>query len=316
MRVELPKSWREAADDIIVVLRRRSDPPAGAIAGLGEEKHRLVDRLVGDFLCERLVYDCEGTRLYISAAHLDAWGVSEDQCFSTGYDVLDPSCGLFQVGEGAWELRSGDGYESSRALIPGWLRAFEKQFQGVPLVLIPHARRVMVVDSSIDATLARCLAICQREFETQGNPLSPRPYCGDSAGRLEPWRPDSDHPSYQAVSASERRLSQYEYNNQRYILSDEVHGLLAEVELLRMPNSGVLRTICWWREQGPCLLAPTDFVGLETLGGERLVCTWAQLIESCAAFLQQLNWDLPRYQTDGWPDAPTIAQLRTLGVQI
>lgn len=316
MKVALPKRWREAADDIIPVLRRRSDPPAGFVAGMGKEAHRLLERPLGDFLCERLVYDGDDVRMYLNSAHLEAWGVSAEQCFAVAHDVLDPSYGLTQVGDGTWELRSGDAYESSRPLIPGWLRAFEESSVGPPLVLIPHARRVMIVDSNVLDAVARALALCQREFETEGNPLSPRAYRADVAGRLIPWEPEESHPLFESVAASRRRLGQYEFNNQRYLIGDEVDGELSKVELLRLPGSGLLRTLCWWLEGEKCLLAPTDMVGLEARSGERLVCGWSHVVNDCGGCLRKLDWSLPRYQTVGWPDAPTMVLLREAGVQL
>jgi hypothetical protein len=316
MNIPLPTRWREAADDIIPVLRRRSDPPAGVSAGLRNEAHRLVERPLGDFLCERLVYDCDGLRMYLNGAHIKDWGVSPEQCFAVAYDVLDPSFGLTRLENGTWTLRSGDSYESSRPLIPGWLRAFQQHAEGQPVVFIPHARRVLIVDSRDRDGLARSLALCQREFETEGSPISPRPYAADSAGRLVPWEPEAGDPLFEAVAASRRRLGQYEYNNQRYVLGDEFTGEICKVELLRLPRSGLLRTICWWSEGETCLLAPTDMVGLVAAGGERLVCGWADVVNHCGVHLREQDWILPRFQSVGWPDAPTMALLAAVGGEL
>ena len=270
MQEDLPTSWADAADDILPVLRRVTDPPAAVRAEILGNSLRLLARPVGDFLEHRLVFNGPSQMTYLNASHLERWGVGAQQCFEVAADILDPTFGLSVLAPGVWRLDTGDGYESSRPLIPGWLRAFQPHCEGEPVVFIPHIRCVLVADSASTDSLLAAWSLTARGFETEANPVSPRAYVEAPPGGLRPWIPLEHHPLAGSLLDAYRRLNAYEYNNQRYVLNSETHAL-AKVSAVWLPGRRRLQTVCWWSEDTPELLAQVDCLGLRTRAGEAIV---------------------------------------------
>lgn len=311
MDVPVPDTWDEAAEQLLPVLRRCTEPThAWRVAS--DREHRLVRRPFAPFLSELVVLDLPDLRVFLNAQHLARWGVSEADAFEAAHSVLadHATSGLtYRQDYGLWHLDSGDGYATSRLLLPGWLAAFEGQVDGRPVAAIPAARVLMVGGEGDARQLEQMLGIAWEGFRTAGGPLSPVLYTVGDGGLVVPWRPPGSDPHHVATRSAERLLQAYEYAEQREQMlgGPELDVQIARVYLVRHTTSGVSHTYCRWNRGEPTLLADTDRVTL--VDGElESTVEMAAVVEHAAGCLEPTDLDPPRVLAT-WPSAPELAAL-------
>lgn len=313
MDLELPRTWPAARERLFPVLRSVTTPEHAARAESGGS--RLVRRPFAPLLRTLLALDLEYVRLYVTERHLDQWGVDENTAFNTALDALEPGAGLRVSDDGLWELAAGDGYDSSRLVLPGWLATFRPRMRGAPVAVAPHARRLVVADSADPQQILSLLALGARAWQHDGDPISPAPYSLDRAGRVVPWEPPDTvpEPIRASVRASVRAFAGREYGRQRAILADRP---LAPHEVGLGPASSdgirLAYTFTRWVRGSDAWLAEADFVVLvDPDAGPLLAVPWTAV----ADHLDRVpDVEPTRFRPRDWPEGDRWHRLRTYAV--
>ena len=129
----MPERWSEVREHLLPVVRGICRPP-GSLTRMNTDPSRApIRRPLAPFLSELVVVDGEMTRQYVTPRQLEQWGVDAHRVFHAARGNLAPTEGLGRVGD-FFVLAAGDGYDSSRLVLPGWLEAFSELVQGVPVV--------------------------------------------------------------------------------------------------------------------------------------------------------------------------------------
>jgi hypothetical protein len=308
--LELPVSFDEARPLLLPVLRRVTEPPRAWVAGRADPDSRVVRRAVLPFLHELITIDLPEVRLFVNEGHLKRWGVTADAARAAAHATLRPhaSDGLQQRAEyGLWQLASGDGLETSRLVLPGWLAAFEGQVEGRPVAIAPASRVLLVGGDGREPEVERLLALADQVFRTAQQPVSPVPFTVDDDGTLRALSLPDDHPSAAALQGARRLLAAYEYAAQRDQLIDEP-GLPArplQVQLVRHATSGRAWTVCRWSSDDAQVLLPqTDRVVL-VRGEAEVTVPFEALLDHAGGCLEPTDLDPARYRAR-WPLPATL----------
>lgn len=286
-------------DRIFPVIRPLSAPPGHR--DLPADR-ALVSRAIAGFLHELLVTDDGRLRRFVQVDQLDAWKIGADGARRVAYDELPAADGLRMRDDGIWQLASGDGYESSRLLLPGFLHAFGGKVDGEPVAVVPHARLLLVAGSENAPQIARMLQESVLAWRTEGDPVSPVPYvCRD--GDIVPWTPDADDPVTRgSVHAVRVALAAREYAAQA---DDPKKDAAYEVGLSKdeVPQP---YGFCRWTEGWSGTIPDCDVLVLE---GEATVAV--PLADAVRILELKATNHLPRrWAVRHWPDRATWGKLR------
>jgi hypothetical protein len=266
---------------------------------------RLVSRPFAGFLHELLCLDEDGLRRYVRVDQLAEWGLDADAARARAWSALDPTDGLVCRDDGLWSVASGDGYEASRLLLPGFLQAFADRVQGEPIAIVPHAREVLIGGADDAAQVTQLLRHAPRRWREAGEPVSPVIYCWRH-GRLAPWIPPPTRDPIVAASVKAARLAlaAREYASQAEELEDAAPfevGLAAS-ESVREPYG-----FCRWPMGFTGTLPEADVVVFAHGDTPVLAVPMADVVRLAGL---TATTDLPRrWSANGWPDRPTWAQL-------
>ena len=297
MSHDLP-SWSEAAPRLLPVLRRPERlPNAWAAPGDGPA---LILRPFTPLIAELPVLDSDTTRTFVTRAHLQAWGMSGAQVLTAAQGNLDPVDGLTRETH-AWRLAAGDGYDSSRLALPGWLRAFQTRFEQ-PVAAVPTARDLLVGSASDAEEL---LELTLRAFSSGADPISPLLYTYDGA-RIVPWRPPE---LTDRLDAAILRLRVDDYRHQTIGLAGWVPRTTRILPFQLAEIGGRRCTITRWKGEPEVLLPSVDVVMVE----DRAI-PWAAL----QRILPLEDWGLrPARWHARWPDPVLQRELarNSLGVE-
>lgn len=297
------------------MLRPATSPVNLLRAELARPERAPVRRGVAPFLHERLVVDRPDLRRFVTRADLAAWDVRPEAAYGVAHENL-PATGLRMGDNGLWELASGDGYESSRLLLPGWLAAFRGRVPGRPVAVVPHARGLFVGGDADHDLVRELLTIGPRAWRDEGDPISPVPYTIDDRGAIVPWAPGPQVPPLlrASVHAASRALASREYARQAEVLDDfdEVPATAYEVALAPAGADDVRLAygFCRWTRGQDARLPEVDVVVLAAAGhGAVLAVPWEAFVRFAGAHLVAEPLSPPRWRTRGWPDATALKAL-------
>ncbi|MFT7520856.1 MAG: hypothetical protein ACI9MC_003007 [Kiritimatiellia bacterium] len=287
MQLDLPQTWSVAQRNVLPVLRGNTSPANAWHAALGNEDAMLVRQPWAPFIDIVAVLDLPDLRLFINGTHLRLWGVQESHVLAAARENVQPTQGLkpWTEAKGVWQLATGDGYESSRLSLPGWLAAFRDQVPGDPVAVIPDARTLLVCGTESGLPLDRMLHYSWSRFHEVGNPISPAPYTLNDAGSVIPWQPSEAHRLVHRVDACHAFLAGHEYRQQQHPFAEwlkehDIHRFLAPFSMVRHRSGRVVTFTCW--PDMPSLLPKTDLVYLGSPGpgtfDDGLTVTWVDLV--------------------------------------
>jgi hypothetical protein len=200
-----------------------------------------------------------------------------------------------------WQVDSGDGYEASRLLLPGWLAAFADRVEGRPIAAVPH-RGALLVSGDGDALAVERLARAARaEYEGSPWPISPALYASNEEGRPVPWLPPDGHPAFRRVRMGHLQLAVDEHATQFeqlpvYLQRARDRAGVAPFEVVGAAD-GRLASQTRWERGSTWLLPAADLVVLADDGEERTV-PWSSVV---AGLEREPRYDPPRWRTDAWP---------------
>jgi hypothetical protein len=298
--LDVPETWEEARDDVLPVLRPVTQPASP----------HPVRRPLAAFLHELVALDRPDLRLLVGPAQLQRWGIGPVALFAQAAANLPVGTGLGRRPDGIWQLAADDGYEASRLVLPGFLAAFEGRVAGRPVAVAPHARRLLVTGSADVDRLWTLLAIAAREWQSEGDPISPVPYVADARGQLVAWEPGEDAPDAlrASVTASARALAQREHGR----FASEHGAPVARYEVAMAPGKPARPySFTRWVRGRAGLLPITDVLVLEDPDrGPLLAVPWDAARRLAASWLRPASEPLPLVQIAGWPDADALSALR------
>ncbi|MFK7928304.1 MAG: hypothetical protein AB8H79_08940 [Myxococcota bacterium] len=288
MDLDLPDRWSDAAPQLLPVLRGPTSPANAWTAALDREDAVSVRQPIVDNLDIAVVLDLPELRLFVNRSHLNAWGASEAAVLQQALQNVPPTTGLepWDI-PGIWSLNAGDGYDSSRVALPGWLAAFRDRVSGTPVAVVPDARTLLITGSEAGEATQALISEGWNRFHSAGTPVCLAPLSVDDNGELTPWLPSLSHPLVHRVQACHRFFAAHEYRRQqdpleRWLFDRRDPHYLAEISMLRHKTGRVVTFAVL--PKGPTLLPKVDLVVLGPVGSRNLAdhpCVpWRELVEA------------------------------------
>jgi hypothetical protein len=189
--------------------------------------------------------------------------------------------------------------------------------EGEVVVFVPVRDRCIIVGSQTVEPLGAALELARELYEPDRRRISPAPYALTTS-RLEPWRPEADHPLSFAADRAHHLLAQVEYDEQTARLSDlfERAGEPVHVAALLTGAHEAKRTVrsyaVWSRSTQPALLPTADLVVLGE-GQDQFEVGWEDAVRVAGPWLVRQSLEPVRWRVDGWPPDTVLDELRALG---
>ncbi|WP_163991696.1 DUF1444 domain-containing protein [Pyxidicoccus caerfyrddinensis] len=317
--------WEEVRRRLLPVLRS-STFGMSQLAQL-ESDRELVGRRTLPFLRELVVVDLPESAMFVQRRHLREWGADEEAAFAAAHDNLAglPLDGVElydRAPSPIWSVDSGDTYETSRLLHPGFLASFAGRVEGRPIAILPERSTVFIAGDANPATVARLCESGEREYEAASRRLTPALYTVDDAGRVVPYvRPGNDALA-QRVRLAHVRLALSEYAAQKESL-DKLHEA-THVDVFVANLSAVARkkderpvTWCIWSRDVDTLLPRSDVVAMNPGNQDVFMVPWEdveRLAPGCITPVPE-SWP-PRHRTHSWPAPDVLARLSAARVEL
>ena len=319
-----PLTWEEARHRLLPVLRASTFGMA-QLSRL-EPDRELVGRRTLPFLLELLVVDLPESAMYVQRRHLQEWNVGEEEAFSAAHanlGRLGDDAELYDREPGPiWSVDSGDTYETSRLLQPGFLASFASRVEGRPIAILPERSTLLISGDANPATVARLCESGEREYEAASRRLTPALYSVDDAGRVVPYQRPGNDALAQRVRLAHARLAMSEYAAQKEAL-DKVHQA-REVDVYVANLGAVARkkderpiTWCVWSRDVKALLPRADVVVMNLGDKDIFMVPWAdveRLVPESLTPVPEL-WP-PRHRTGEWPTPEALETLRAASVDL
>jgi hypothetical protein len=266
---------------------------------------------------------------YVNQNEPGKWQVDAEEVFEEAHRNL-AACqdGIEPFGEKAstpmWHVATGDDYESSRLLLPGWLSSFEGKVKGRPVAVVPDRKTLIVGGSEDAALLERMLMLAEEKARASPRYLSMVPYTTGPTGTIIPFELPAGDPLEPALRRAYHLLAGTEYHSQKDHLNalydrDGTDIFVASYGSIR-GKDGIERSYTSWGEGIDSLLPKTELLaiggdGNGTEGGKWLALVPWEDVERIASGCLRLDpeCDPPRYRTVRWPEPAQIAELRACG---
>lgn len=317
--------WEEARQRLLPVLRASTFGLA-QLAQL-EPDRVLVGRRTLPFLRELLVVDLPESAMFVQRRHLQAWGVDAEAAFAAAHDNLArlPLDGVElydREPSPIWSVDSGDTYETSRLLHPGFLASFAGRVEGRPIAILPERSTVLIAGDANPATVARLCESGEREYEAASRRLTPALYTVDAAGQVVPYLRSGNDGLAQRVRLAHVRLALSEYGSQKESL-DKLHEA-DNLDLFVASLSAVTRkkderpvTYCVWTHEVDALLPRAELVAVNPAPQDYFMVPWddvERLAPGCFTPVPE-SWP-PRHRTSAWPAPEVLERLRAARVDL
>ncbi|MBK6517447.1 MAG: hypothetical protein IPM79_10505 [Polyangiaceae bacterium] len=311
--------WAELGPRLVVVVRPAIYEGAYAAALVRAPIAPLlyVYAAVDDGDSLRLLRADEAGSLAASHAEVLAAGIRNLE--ERGARLLGPE----QSNEGREVLlvESGDGLESSRLVVPGWLAALT-QGKEPAVAAAPTWTTLFVAPRPDEAALADLMDLAEEAWAGSGHPLSPVLYTTSPQGELVPLALPAEHPLSARLASLHARFAAAEYERQREVLELGLQGhedapLVGECRVLPHPAGGSV-TAATFLAGVPSLLPRADVVFVawrEGDAGRYLLVERTDLERLAPLRLRPLSdLDPPRLATLGFPDQAELAALEAVAL--
>lgn len=316
--------WEETQHRLLPVLRASTFGMA-QLSQL-EPDRELVGRRTLPFLLELLVVDLPESAMYVQRRHLQEWGTDEEAAFATAHANLarlDDGVELYD-GEPSpiWSVDSGDTYETSRLLQPGFLASFTSRVEGRPIAILPERSTLLIAGDANPATVARLCESGEREYGAASRRLTPALYTVDDAGRVVPYVRPGNEALDQRVRLAHVRFAMAEYLAQKEAL-DKLHesreGAPYVANLGAVARKKDERPVTWcvWSQDVKALLPRADLVALNLGPEDFFMVPWADVERLAPGLLAPAPelWP-PRHLTTAWPTPDVLERLRAASVDL
>lgn len=306
---EGPSSWVAARPLLMPTLRT---PSACSSVALEPRREDFALRDVAPMLrCLTVIDDGERV-VWLERSDLEVWGVAEELARQVALENLAALAGdgierlPSRSGAPMFQVRSGDGLESSRLLLPGWLAEFAPTVDGLPICAVPHRGALLVTGDANPEAVAELAELATAEYAVAPGPLSPALYVITRDGEgFEPLVLHDEHPAARAVALGHARLAVDEYATQAETLgrlreAGVVSGVAEAAELEVHAEGSRVQTAAVWPREGVWLLPEADVVVLVD-AGERRAVPWEEVASEQRGCLERVDHlDPPRWRTVRW----------------
>lgn len=265
-------------------------------------------RWVGD-LAIALVVDTPDSMLPVQQSQLDGWGVGWDDALKDALDnlrALPAQVRWVTLAPGLWRGEFGDGYDSSRILLPDLIhRAPVRR----PVAMVPFREALLVASADDGQGLETMLAWTLGELEGTGRWLSRQPLALHADG----WDPQVlSGRAAAAHTQLDTRHRMSAYASQRDALV-ALHGESVFVAAFSagQADDGTLIHYAVWPEGSDALLPECDnlVIAHEEAGEQHMsVLPWARVQAHFGDLLQPTDCIPPRWRAPRFPDRARLRQ--------
>jgi hypothetical protein len=223
-----------------------------------------------------------------------------------------------------WQVSSGDYYESSRLLVPGFLASFADRVEGRPIAIIPERSTMLIGGDDNPETIQALAELARREYEESSRSISPSLYTVDDDGAVVPYQRPSDDPDddvANVVRLGHVLLALNEYNAQKADLERRFEQtgedlFVASYTAVELEPTGRPLAYAVWGQGVPTLLPRTDVVHIacgdpESDQDDSFAVTWDSLLAIVGdCVTPEPNLAPDRYRTVRWPSETQLAALQ------
>lgn len=261
-----PERFEDARANVLPAIRARSYA----------ESLRLSSRLagtalsgtsaapLGDDVVTMLVVDDADSMSIVTAAQLDAWGVSFAEAVDAALDNLRaiPGGGFARGPDGVMVGDWNDAYDSSRLLLPDLVH---RAGIGDPVAMIPTRDSILLAPAGDRRALLAMLALANTAREEQGRTVSAAMYHFRNSS-AEPYTPDDEDVARGLAQLRQRYLAE-DYADQKTLLDDlhdkhDIDLFVASLMLVRDNHAREEFSLCTWSEGVDALLPKSDRIAL------------------------------------------------------
>ncbi len=314
---EPERGWDDIRESLRPVLR-------GSTYGLGsDDMPEPLARNAFPFVNEMVAIDREDTRIIVTVADAEKWGVPTEEIFAQARANLAATMADAELEPRAIIrfVDDGSSYFASYPLIPEWFAALATpDFR--PVVFIPDVDTLLVVPDDPDI-LASIFEMVQEQYLEATRPLSPQGYTLDASGNIIPFDQAISHPAWPAGQTAAAGLAVTEYSIQSEWISDrfDTDLELAEFDLepaypatplLANGEDGVF-TVTTWGEGVEFLLPRADYIAFCIMDAQEEVSTLCTVPFETAVELTGIR-PVPgmtpeRFEARQWPEPAVLAAL-------
>ncbi|WP_435592870.1 hypothetical protein [Nocardia sp. bgisy118] len=318
---EVPTYWESVRPMIFPALR------PSTYGGLG---FRPLSRPAFPFVDELIVIDLPDRRVIVTNDHVKSWGITPYEVFDAARENLAEKAPALELEEGGYSriVDTGDLYATSWLLLPGWLSSLGAEGRRAVAFIPEDECLILALDEP--ELLAHLFDAAEEQYVDAVRRLSPQAYTTNGNGVVVPFDLAGPHPQLHAAHRARGGLASTEYHAQQGELIealDEEDGFAPygidpayPSELHFAAGDSGSYTIAPWAAEVETLLPEADYIDLcLTDENNEIVETLAIPFATLAAVTELTpvpTLNPPRYLARNWPDAPTLARLRALAVDL
>jgi len=317
-QTEIPANFEEASSDLLPAVRPLSYFEFIELNMRLEEAtpgQGWPHQVIGEHLGVGLVYDMQETMHFVSANHLELWGVSEYAAFEAAFaNLRETAQPLFaQPTPGVYFADCRDSYDASRIMLHEVISQFD--LQGEPIAMIPN-RETLIVTGDQDEEGLSVMVEAAGAAARNGRLISELAFRLED-GEWRPWMPHVDHSQRHHFKRLQIRYFDRCYSEQTDLFNDLSKrsdiDTLVEYQFRLDPESASLVSYCVWNAAATGLLPLTDeivFVAQEN--GQPSVlgaCSFAQAQQVLGDSLIAKEYYPPRFEAVSFPTSDQLASL-------
>lgn len=253
-----PERFENARANLLPAIRARSYAESLRLPSLlaGTALSGTSAAPFGDDVVTMLVVDDANSMSIVTAAQLDAWGVSFDEALDAALDNLRaiPGGGFARGPDGVMVGDWNDAYDSSRLLLPDLVH---RAGIGDPVAMIPTRDSILLAPAGDRRALLAMLALASTAREEQGRTVSAAMYHFRNSS-AEPYTPDDEEVARGLAQLRQRYLAE-DYADQKTRLDDlhdkrDIDLFVASLMLVRDNHAREEFSLCTWSEGVDALL--------------------------------------------------------------
>lgn len=269
---------------------------------------------------------------YVGPTQLDEWAISTKTVFDVALATMagrvhERDVEVFDAAApySAFQVNSGDSYESSRLVLPGFLKSFCGMVNGAPIAIAPERDTLIVAGLADEDAVARLARNAEREFRASPRAISPAVYTTDAEGSVCPFRLPANHPHHHLVERGHKLLAAQIYADQEAELNEKfkVEGtdiFVATFGLIRSSETEETSSYAVMVKGVDTLLPEVDFIVVcdesqESADGWSAMVPWEAVFKLAGKCLELDEEVTPRrWRTASWPSESSIQLLRAAAV--
>ncbi|WP_431972432.1 hypothetical protein [Nocardia sp. bgisy134] len=318
---EVPTDWESVRPMIFPALR------PSTYGGLG---FRPLSRPAFPFVDELIVIDLPDRRVIVTNDHVKSWGITPYEVFDAARENLAEKAPALELEEGGYSriVDTGDLYATSWLLLPGWLSSLGAEGRRAVAFIPEDECLILALDEP--ELLAHLFDAAEEQYVDAVRRLSPQAYTTNGNGVVVPFDLAGPHPQLHAAHRARGGLASTEYHAQQGELIealDEEDGFAPygidpayPSELHFAAGDSGSYTIAPWAAEVETLLPEADYIDLCLTDENNEIVETLAIPFATLAEVTELTpvptLNPPRYLARNWPDAPTLARLRALAVDL